>query len=300
MDEAQQTSLFMQLLLSGIAFGSIYAMVAVGFNIIYNATGIINLAQGEFVMLGGMLTVWGIESLHLPPAAACLLAVVMVAALGVLFERSAIRPLRRPTVLTMVIVTIAGSFIFRGAALLIWKDGLYSAPAFLGDEPVRFMGAAITRQHILVMVTLAVLAVLLALFFGYTMTGKAMRACAFNRTAAQLVGVSPRNMVMLAFGLSAGIGGLAGAVLVPITGMDYSNGAMFGLKGFAAAVLGGLGSNPAAVAAGVLLGILESLATGYISSGYKDAIALGVLLLVLFVRPSGLFGRAEISRLSKF
>ncbi|MBN1866044.1 branched-chain amino acid ABC transporter permease [Candidatus Sumerlaeota bacterium] len=295
-----QTADLMQYLLSGVALGSIYAMVAIGFNIIYNATGIVNLAQGEFVMLGGMVTVWAHNRLSLPVAAAVLVAVVSVALIGIAFERLAIRPVRKPTVLTLVIITIAGSFVFRGAALLVWGRSLSWMEPFLGEAPVHLLGARITRQHILVFFTLIVVAFALMFFFGYTIAGKSMRACSYNRTAARLVGINDRTMVMLAFALSAGIGALAGAVVVPISYMEYDNGAMFGLKGFAAAVFGGLGHNPAAVVAGILLGIIESLSAGFISSDYKDAIALGVLLLVLFVRPRGLFGRTDLGRLTEF
>jgi branched-chain amino acid transport system permease protein len=299
MDDGIQISVLTQLLLSGLAFGGIYAMVAVGFNIIYNATGIINLAQGEFVMLGGMLMVWANQTLGLPVWPAVAVSVVLVAAIGVALERVAIWPLRQPTVLLLIIITIAGSFLLRGAALLLWGDGVYSAESFLGDEPVQILGAMLTRQHVLVLVTLLVVAVALAAFFKWTMTGKAMRACSFNRTAARLVGINVHTMVMMSFGMSAGIGALAGAIIVPLTGMQYDNGAMLGLKGFSAAVLGGLGNNPAAVVAGILLGLMEAL-TCYVSSAYKDAMSLGILLVVLFIRPSGLFGKASLSRLSEF
>lgn len=295
----QNPVILLQLVLSGVAFGGIYAMVAIGFNMIYNATGIINLAQGEFVMLGGLLTVWGSDSLGLPIWAALLLAVAIVMVIGVLFERLAIRPLKSPSVLVLIIITIAGAFLFRGAALLLWGDQYYSLPQFLGSEPVQIFGAMITRQHLLVLASLLVVAGLLALFFRFTILGKAMRATSYNRTAARLVGVPVRGMVMLAFGLSAGIGAMAGGVIVPITGMEYGNGVMLGLKGFCAAVIGGLGNNPAAVVAGLLLGVLESGA-GFFASDFKDAIALGVLLVVLFLRPSGIFGKAELSKLSEF
>jgi len=200
----------------------------------------------------------------------------------------------------MIIVTISGSYLFRGGALLSWGDNLFSIAPFLGDDAVHILGATVTRQHLLVLATLVVVAGALAVFFGRTMTGKAMRACAFNRTAARLVGINPRTMVMLAFSMSAGIGALAGVVVVPITGMVYEDGMALGLKGFCAAVLGGLGNSTGAVAAGVLLGVIEALAAGYLLSDYKDAVAMGILLVVLFVRPSGLFGKSELSRLSEF
>jgi branched-chain amino acid transport system permease protein len=299
MGQETETYVLAQLFLSGLAFGSIYAMVAIGFNIIYNATGIINLAQGEFLMLGGMLMVWANQSLALPVWAAVVVSVAMVAGIGILFERAAVRPLRNPTVLVLIIITIAGSFLMRGAALLLWGDRVYSVGSFLGEQPVQIFGAMITRQHVLIFGTLLVVAAALAAFFSYTLTGKAMRACSFNRTAARLVGINAHTMVMMSFGMSAAIGALAGAVIVPVTGVQYDDGAMLGLKGFCAAVLGGLGNNPAAVVAGILLGIMESL-TSYVSSAYKDAMSLGILLVVLFIRPSGLFGKTSLRHLSDF
>jgi branched-chain amino acid transport system permease protein len=137
-------------------------------------------------------------------------------------------------------------------------------------------------------------------FFNYTMTGKCMRACAINRDAARLAGINDRKMVMLSFALSAGIGAIAGIIITPIIQMDYARGALLGIKGFGAAVLGGLGNSMGAIIAGVLIGVLEALAAGYISSHYMDAIALIILLLVLFVRPSGLFGSSEAMRLKEF
>ena len=275
-------------------------MVTIGFNIIYNATGIINFAQGEFVMLGGLSMVWCHQTLGLPLIVSILVVVVLVALVGVAFERLTIRPLREPSVLVLIIITVGGSFILRGLAMLIWGKESYSLEQFSGEGAIRFLGAAITHQHLWVWGTLTLVVAALAYFFGRTPTGKAMRACSYNRTAARLVGINARTMVMLAFALSAGIGALAGAVIVPINNVEYDCGALLGLKGFSAAVLGGLGNISAAVVAGVALGMVESLSAGLISSHYKDAIALSLLLIVLFVRPSGLFGRAELSRLSEF
>lgn len=298
--ESDATIPLVQFLVSGIAFGSIYAMVAIGFNIIYNATGIINLAQGEFVMLGGMFLVWLHTALAVPVFLGVPLAAALVTLAGVLLERTTIRPLRNPSVLTLVIITIGASFVLKGLAMLAWGKDVRSLPQFSGEQSLWFCGAAIKPQDLWVWGTLATVVILLALFFGCTLTGKAMRAASYNRVAAQLVGIRSDTMVLLAFALSAGIGGLAGTMIVPITAMEYDSGAMFGLKGFSAAVLGGLGNVWAAVVAGIVLGVLESLAAGFISSHYKDAIALAVLLAVLFVRPSGLFGRATVARLSEF
>jgi len=283
-----------------VTIGSIYAMVALGFNIIYSATGIINLAQGEFVMLGGMFAVWFAQSLHIPLPISFVLSVSCVTATGALFERLCIHPLKRPSVLTLIIITIAGSILFRGGAMFSWGKQAHALPHFTGERPIPVFGATILPQTLWILGIIGLVVVLLGLFFRKTMIGKAMTACAANRTAASLVGINVRRTVLLSFALSAALGAIAGIVVTPIALMDYERGALLGLKGFGAAVVGGLGNFPGAVTAGLLLGVLESLGAGLISSHYKDAIALVVLLLVLFVKPSGLFGRAEVSRLKEF
>jgi branched-chain amino acid transport system permease protein len=292
------TELF-QCIVRGIALGSIYAMVGIGFNIIYNATGVINFAQGEFAMLGAILMVTFCKYWHFPLPVGFLGAVLVVTVVGVLFERLAIRPARRANVLVLILITIGGSFIFKGGAMLIWgKDTHYMADFTPGDS-ISFFGATVGTQDLWVWGVLAVVVVALELFFRLTMTGKAMRACAVNRGAARLMGINASKMVMLSFALSAGIGAVGGAVIVPITTVEYENGAMWGLKGFCAAVLGGLGNMPGAVAAGILLGVLEDV-SAFFYSPLKSAIALAILLGVLFLRPSGILGKAEQTALREF
>ena len=293
-------SSILQFVLGGLTIGSIYAMVALGFNIIYSATGIINLAQGEFVMLGGMFAVWFAQSLRIPLPISFLLSVACVTVVGTLFERLCIHPLKRPSVLTLIIITIAGSILLRGGAMFSWGKQAHALPHFTGERPIPVLGATLLPQTLWILGIIGLVVVLLGLFFRRTMIGKAMTACAANRTAASLVGINVRRTVMLSFALSAALGAIAGIVVTPIALMDYERGALLGLKGFGAAVVGGLGNFPGAVTAGILLGVLESLGAGLISSHYKDAIALVILLVVLFVKPSGLFGRAEVSRLKDF
>jgi branched-chain amino acid transport system permease protein len=290
----------LQYIFTGVAIGSIYAMVALGFNIIYNCTGIINFAQGEFVMLGGMFMVTLTTVWKLPVAVAFPIAVALVVLVGVVFERIAIHPLKNPSVLVLIMITIAGSILVKGLAMFAWGKEARYLPHFSGETPIAIFGATILPQTLWVLGSLGAVVVALAWFFNRTLMGKAMRACAHNANAARLVGISVKQMVTLSFGISAGIGAVAGIVIAPIILMDYQRGAMLALKGFGAAILGGLGSGPGAVMAGILLGILESLGAGYISSHYKDAIALIVLLVVLFVRPGGMLGNAEAQRLKKF
>jgi branched-chain amino acid transport system permease protein len=293
-------SQIIQLLLTGITIGTIYGMVALGFNIIYNATGIINFAQGEFVMLGGMFMVWLTSAFHLPLYIGFPLSVISVTIIGALFERLAIYPLKRPPVLILIMITLAGSIILKGGAMLSWGKETFTLSHFSGEEPIWFLGATILPQTIWVIGILVAVVLILTVFFNFTMVGKAMRACAVNPTAASLVGISVKKMVLLSFALSAALGSIAGIIITPIALMEYDRGAILALKGFAAAVLGGLGNGVGAVVAGLIIGIMESLGAGFISSGYKDAIALVVLLLVLFVKPSGLFGVSEASKLKEF
>ncbi|GAH94486.1 unnamed protein product [marine sediment metagenome] len=290
----------LQYLFTGITIGAIYGMVALGFNIIYSATGIINLAQGEFVMLGGMMMVYLTAIIKLPMVVSFFLSILIVTAIGAAFERAAIHPLKSPSVITLIIITVAASILFKGGAMFAWGKHTVSLSPFSGEEPISVLGATILPQTLWILGIMAATVALLILFFGFTLTGKAMRACAANRTAASLVGINVKTMVLLSFALSAGIGATAGIIITPIALMNYDRGTMLAVKGFSVAVLGGLGSNVGAVVAGFIIGIMESLGAGFISSGYKDAIALVVLLLVLFLKPSGLLGSRERAEFKKF
>lgn len=294
------SSQLIQFFFTGLTLGSIYAMVALGFTMIYNATGIINLAQGEFVMLGGLIIVFCTMVLKIPLLMAFVLTVTVVTLVGALFERLAIHPLKNVSVITLIIITLAGSILFRGLAMFLWGKDPYALPPFSGGKPWHFLGASLQPQIFWILAVTVVVVFGIAFFFNHTLVGKAMTACAFNPLAARLVGIDVRKMVLFSFALSATLGAIAGALITPITLMEYERGPLLTLKGFAAAVLGGLGSGVGSIVAGFIIGILESLGAGLISSGYKDAIALLVLLIVLWVKPSGLFGSAEASELKKF
>jgi branched-chain amino acid transport system permease protein len=294
------TGQLIQYLFTGVTVGSIYAMVAVGFNIIYNVTDIINFAQGEFVMLGGLIMVFFTVTAKLPLPLAFVLTVAAVTGVGALMERFTINPLKNASVLTMIIVTIAVSILFKGIAMFVWGKDPYIFPPFSGSKPLFVFGAAIQTQTLWVLFMTAVMVVLMTFFFKKTRYGKAMLACADNPEAARLVGIKVNIMILISFALSAAIGAVAGAVITPMSLMEYDRGALLALKGFGAAVLGGLGSFYGAVVAGVFLGIIESMCAGLVSSGYKDAVALILLLLVLYVRPSGLFGNVEASKIKEF
>ncbi|HAM53161.1 MAG TPA: branched-chain amino acid ABC transporter permease [Nitrospiraceae bacterium] len=292
--------LFFQYLVAGVTYGTIYALVGIGFNIIYNTTGIINFAQGEFVMLGGMTAV----TLHgfVPLPGAILGAVFIIMVVGALIEMTFIRWLVKPTVLRMIIITIGISILIREAALFLWGEGVRSLPYFSGNEitSLAIGGVRVSPQVLWSLGICIVIVVLLKIFFRFTMLGREMRACASNRDAAALCGIPTKNMVTLSFVLSAGIGALGGCVVSPITYTQYNIGTGLAIKGFTVAILGGLGNSTAAVAAGFLLGILESFSIWIMPAAYKDAIAVSILLVILFVRPSGLFGNRETFGLKEF
>jgi branched-chain amino acid transport system permease protein len=283
-------SLALQYLLSGITKGSIYAAVAVGFNLIYSATGIINFAQGEFVMLGGMVAVTLAHYVPLPVAVAG--AVAIVALVGCLLEVALFRRLQRHSILHLIIITIGLSIVIQEAALHIWDEKVRSLAYFTGNEvsSIRFLGAAISPQVLWVLGTVALVVLALHFFLRHTLQGRAMRACSSNPDAAMLAGINIANMRTLSFGLSAAIGALAGCVISPITMTQYEMGAPLAIKGFAAAILGGLGNPMAAVAGGLLVGVLEAASVSVLPAVYNDVAAFAILLLVLFVRPHGLFG----------
>jgi len=286
----------LQYLYSGLSTGAIYSLIGIGFAIIYNSTGIINFAQGEFVMLGGMMTWFFYATMGLPLLAAMVLAILLTTAAGVVFERLAIRPLKNATPLILVIITIGASILIRGLAMLLWGKDTHSLPMFTGSEPINLAGATILPQHLwIVGITLCVIA-LNRFYFYHSISGKAMRACSHNRRAASLVGIDVKRTVLLAFALSSAMGSVAGIITAPLTMTSYDVGIMLGLKGFCAAIIGGMSSGIATVFGGLLLGVLESLGAGLISSGYKDAIAFLILLLILFIRPQGLFKKAETER----
>jgi branched-chain amino acid transport system permease protein len=281
---------FMQYLLTGLTVGAIYALVALGFSIIFNASHVINFAQGEFVMIGGMATV-SLVAAGVPYALAIALAIAAAALVGLALEKFAVEPARDASVVTLIIITIGASMFLRGLAMLVWDKNLHALKPISGDKPIAIAGATILPQSLWVLgVTLAIV-LALSWFFGRTLLGKAMLATSHNRLAAQLVGINVRMVLFLSFGLSAALGAIAGILIAPITTTSYDVGVMLGLKGFAAAILGGLGSGIGAVAGGLVLGIVETMSAGYLSSAYKDAIAFVIILVVLFFMPSGLFGK---------
>lgn len=285
-----------QYAMSGLTTGAIYALVALGFCIIHNATGIVNFAQGDFLSLGGLMMYSFLFAAGLPVPLAFVAACVAVALVGFLMERLAIRPARSQEVVVLIFITIGASIFMRGVFKHIWGKEALALPPLSPDVPMHLLGATFTPQNLWVLgITLAAI-VLLSFFFSHTLTGKAMRATAANRRAAALMGIDTGRMTMYSFGLAGALGAVAGVIITPITSLSYDVGVMIGLKGFAAAVLGGYGSFAGAIVGGLSLGLMENFGAGLLSSAYKDVISFVVLILVLFIRPSGFFGRDAGSR----
>ena len=285
----------LQFVFSGLTVGAIYALVALGFTLIYKASDIINFAQGEFVMLGGMMTVFAAKA-GLPLPVAALLAIVATTAVGLALHRFAVAPARGASAVALIMITIGASIFLRGVAQIVFDKRFHSLPSLFGSEPIKFGGAAILPQSLVVLVSATVIVVVLWLFIDRTMLGKAVIATAANRLAARLIGVDTRSIVDFSFAVSAAIGAIAGILITPIALTSYDAGTLLALKGFAAAMLGGIGSAPGAVVGGLLIGMIEALSAGYISSNYKDAVAFLIILVVLIFIPQGLFGRAKVER----
>jgi branched-chain amino acid transport system permease protein len=279
---------FMQYALTGLSQGGLYALVGLGFVLIYNVTGIINFVQGEFVMLGAMLAIV-YQRLGLPLPLVIMFTVLSVALFGGLLEIISIRPAKKATPLTLIIITIGLSMIVRGLALVLWgTDPLVMQP-FTSGGPVTILGGNLMPQEFWVLGATAVVVTALYIFLDKTVMGKAFRACVINSLGASLMGIDPRRMSTLSFVLGAAIGAIGGVVFAPTLAI-YDMGVALGVKGFIAAVLGGLTSVPGVILSGFIVGIGESFGTAFVSSGYKDAITLLILLLVLLFRPQGLFG----------
>jgi branched-chain amino acid transport system permease protein len=286
---------FLQFLFSGLTVGATYALAALGFAIIYNASRVINFAQGEFIMLGGMSAVT-LTGLGVPLPVAIVLAIAVAGAVAALIEKFAIEPAGKADVVPLIIITIGASLVVRGLVQVFLGKGTHALGAFSGEKPFVIAGATLLPQSLWVMGVATVVVAALGWFFGYTRLGKAMLATSHNTLAAELVGINTRSVLLLSFVLSGALGAVGGILLAPMTYTSYDVGIMLGLKGFVAATLGGLGSGMGAVVGGLLLGVLEAMTAGYISSAYKDAMPFVLILLVLFFMPSGLFGAKTTDR----
>ncbi len=289
------SELIPQSIVSGIAVGCIYGLIGIGFCVIYNASGIVNFAQGAFVMLGGMVTYSALVKLGLPLAMAAVVAILVVSMFGIVLERLVVRPLwdRQSAMFVMILATLAAQIVIERLTLIVAGDQPRTLPMFTDQPPLRLAGLAISYQFLWILGVSALVIMVLAWFFSSTKTGKAMRACAIDRDAAALQGIPVSRMLALAFALSAGLGALAGVLITPTQYTAFNLGVPYAISGFIAAIVGGFGRPLGALAGGILLGVIQALAIVFLGAAFKNITALSILLLFLFFRPTGLLGSAK-------
>ena len=283
---------FLNFLISGISLGSIYAIIALGYTMVYGIAKMLNFAHGDVIMVGAYVCFFAVSKYSLPPVVGILLAVVVCTVLGIVVERLAYKPLRAAPSLAVLITAIGVSYFLQNAALLIWSSNPKSFPNMLGSKSFTIGSATITSTALLTIVVCVVIMIGLTLFTSKTKMGKAMRAVSEDKAAAALMGISVNRTISITFA----IGSALAAVASIFYGMSYiyikpTTGAMPGIKAFTAAVFGGIGSVPGAMLGGILLGLIEQLSKTYISTLWADAIVFGVLVLVLVVKPTGLLGK---------
>lgn len=286
---------FLQFAISGLTVGMIYGAVALGFTVIYNASHVVNFAQGEFVMLGAMFTVFGIAN-GLPYPVAAILAIGITCLVSIALYELAIRPARNAPVFALIIITIGASIFLRGVAQVAFGTSFFSLPAVLGTDSIAIAGAVLQRQSLVVIITTVAMLGGLWVLMSKTLLGKGVVAASNDQMAARMSGINVRSIIRLSFVLSAAIGAIGGIVITPIALASHDMGTLLALKGFAAAMLGGMGNPVGAVIGGLLVGLSEAFSAGYLSSDYKDATAFIIILLVLFAFPNGLFGRETHER----
>lgn len=281
---------WIQLLVTGVTLGSIYSLIALGYVTIYRTSRIVNMAQGAFVMFGAFFTYSFLSEIGLPYWLSAVLAIAAVVVIAIVMYLLVLRPLVKISLVSIILATMALSILFENFALLRWGGYGKSVPAFTGSKALFFGKVAVFPQSLWVIGLMIIVLVGLYLLNSRTRVGKQMTATANDPEAASLSGINTGRMILLAFGISAAIGALGGIAVTPISSTNYLSGGIYALSGFVAAILGGWGSSSGAVVGGLALGIIQSLATGFLPAGYQDAIAYAILILVLYFRPTGLLG----------
>jgi branched-chain amino acid transport system permease protein len=281
-----------QSLVNGVGIGLVYGLIAIGFCVIYNASGIVNFAQGVFVMLGGMFTHSLLTQVGVPIALSALVSVTLVAAVGLLVQFFIITPMwnRKAPLFAIILATLAVQILIEQIVILTLGDQPRTYPGFTPGGPLKIGSIAFGYQLFWILGCGLMMVVALSLFFNKTRIGRALRACSQNRESAALLGIPVQGMLMLSFALSAALGAAAGILITPTQYTAYSVGGPFGINGFIAAIIGGFGSAPAALVGGVLLGVVQSGAIVFFGAGFKNVVALTILLIVLLFFPNGLFG----------
>lgn len=285
----------LQSLVNGVGIGMVYGLIAIGFCVIYNASGIVNFAQGVFVMLGGMFSYSFLISMGLPIVVAAVISITLVAIVGVLVQILVINPMwkRNAPMFAIILATLAVQLLIEQIVMIAMGDRPRTYPEISNGGPLKLGRIAIDYQLFWILGSGLLMVLLLTLFFNRTKIGRALRACSQNPEAAALLGIPVSSMIMLSFALSAALGAAAGILITPMQYTAYSVGEPFGVSGFIAAIIGGFGSAPAALVGGIVLGVVQSGAIVVFGAGYKNVVALTILLIVLLFFPKGLFGGLE-------
>jgi len=286
--------LYWQGFLSGLTNGSIYALIGLGFTLIFRSTNVLNIAQGEFAMVGGLLAASLTGVLWLPIPAAFILAVFITGIAGSLFEKGFIRPVLNQPFFIQLMITVVAIFVFHGTAMIIWGKQSHSLPHLFGRNPISLGGAIVLPQVVVILIVTALVVIVFRLFLGHTMFGWVIQVCAENKSMARILGINVERWVNFSFFISAAIGALGGILVTPLITMNFYTGTTLMIKAVTATIIGGLHGYTGPIVGGLLLGIMESWAGIAIHGLLKDAIALTVLILVLLLRPQGIIGAPKI------
>ena len=284
---------FLSYLISGISLGSVYAIIALGYTMVYGIAKMLNFAHGDVIMIGGYISFCAMFYLGLPNIVAVLLAVIVCTVLGVVIERLAYKPLRSAPSLAVLITAIGVSYFLQNSALLIWKAAARVYPPVV-EGSMQLFGGRLTVSYVSLLTIAACVVIMIGLttFVNKSKMGKAMRACSEDKSAAQLMGINVNRTISLTFAIGSALAAVAGVLLCSsYTSLMPTTGSMPGIKAFTAAVFGGIGSIPGAFLGGILLGIIESMAKAYISTQLANSIVFAVLIVTLLVRPAGLLGK---------
>ena len=283
---------FISNLISGLSLGSIYALIALGYTMVYGIAKMLNFAHGDIIMAGAFAMIVFVGSCGLNPIFAVLGGIVFSVLLGVTIERVAYKPLRKSSPLAVLITAIGVSYLLQNLALIIFGSDKQSFPKFIDVEAIRLGGLTIKAESLITLVLTAVIMVVLTLFIARSKTGKAMRAVSEDKDAAELMGINVNRTISVTFAIGSGLAAVAGLFYgITYTFIGPYTGSMPGIKAFVAAVFGGIGSIPGAMLGGILLGVIENLSKAYISTELSDAIVFSVLILVLMIKPTGLLGK---------